>query len=289
MKQRTDYYVYVYVDPRNFEEFYYGKGCDGRKESHLDDGGISEKTERIKAIHKEGLEPTVRVIAKELTEREALLVESALIWKLGKNLTNRTAGHYSKHFRPQHTMHLNLPSFDFHNSIFYVNVSEGAHRSWEDCRRFGFVAAGNGRNWSEQLDRLQPGDVVAAYQRRSGFLGVGVVRHRSVTVRRFRHNGKPLQTRRLAEPRLLENASDPELAQYLVTVHWHKSVARDEGKFRPNAGLYTPQRVVASLATQPVTRAFIEDSFEVSLDELVGGGRNKTGRQRRNRLGNKAV
>ena len=25
------FYVYVYIDPRNFQEFYYGKGKDSRK------------------------------------------------------------------------------------------------------------------------------------------------------------------------------------------------------------------------------------------------------------------
>ena len=29
-----DYYVYVLIDPRNFEEFYYGKGKGSRKDVH---------------------------------------------------------------------------------------------------------------------------------------------------------------------------------------------------------------------------------------------------------------
>ena len=29
-----DYYVYVYIDPRNHEEFYYGKGVGSRKDAH---------------------------------------------------------------------------------------------------------------------------------------------------------------------------------------------------------------------------------------------------------------
>ena len=27
----NDYYVYVYIDPRNYEEFYFGKGRGSRK------------------------------------------------------------------------------------------------------------------------------------------------------------------------------------------------------------------------------------------------------------------
>jgi hypothetical protein len=37
MNERANFYAYVYVDPRNFEEFSYGKGYGGRKESHLKD------------------------------------------------------------------------------------------------------------------------------------------------------------------------------------------------------------------------------------------------------------
>jgi hypothetical protein len=46
----NNFYVYVYIDPRNFEEFYYGKGKGWRKEAHLWDTSSSEKTKRIKAI-----------------------------------------------------------------------------------------------------------------------------------------------------------------------------------------------------------------------------------------------
>jgi len=80
-----DFYVYVYIDPRNYEEFYYGKGRGARRLAHLFDETDSEKVARIRAIRKEGSEPIVRTIAAGLTEPEALLIETTLIWKLGKN------------------------------------------------------------------------------------------------------------------------------------------------------------------------------------------------------------
>jgi uncharacterized protein len=86
-------------DPRNYEEFYYGKGCGGRKDAHLAALNESEKTRRVAAIRKEGEEPIIRVVAKGLTEREALLVETTLIWKLRRDLTNLKQGHYSRQFR----------------------------------------------------------------------------------------------------------------------------------------------------------------------------------------------
>ena len=38
----NDYYVYVYIDPRNFEEFYFGKGKGNRKNAHLSDNTDSK-------------------------------------------------------------------------------------------------------------------------------------------------------------------------------------------------------------------------------------------------------
>ncbi|HEV3417199.1 MAG TPA: GIY-YIG nuclease family protein, partial [Pirellulales bacterium] len=80
----SDFYVYVYIYPRNLEEFYYGKGRGSRKGAHLVDKSDSAKSRRIAEIRKEGLAPLIRVIARGLTEAEALLVEKTLLWKLGK-------------------------------------------------------------------------------------------------------------------------------------------------------------------------------------------------------------
>ena len=43
-----DYYVYVYIDPRNFEEFYYGKGKGSRKNAHH--SGVSDSEKSIDAL-----------------------------------------------------------------------------------------------------------------------------------------------------------------------------------------------------------------------------------------------
>jgi hypothetical protein len=109
----NEYYVYVYIDPRNFEEFYYGKGKGSRKQAHLFDVSESEKAKRIREIRKAGLDPIVRVIASGLTEKEALLVEATLIWKLGKFTDNVAGGHFSNKFRPHNTLHIELDNFDY--------------------------------------------------------------------------------------------------------------------------------------------------------------------------------
>ena len=64
----SDYYVYVYIDPRNYEEFYYGKGFGSRKDIHLKDVGESRKARRIADIRNAGCQPIVRVVARGLTQ-----------------------------------------------------------------------------------------------------------------------------------------------------------------------------------------------------------------------------
>ncbi|MBI4027480.1 MAG: hypothetical protein HY360_21015 [Verrucomicrobia bacterium] len=108
------------------------------------DQGESDKAARIKQIKAAEIDPTIRIIATDLTEDQALLVETALIWKLGTRLTNKNSGRYASKFRPQNTLHRRHVGFDFSRRIHLFNVGEfdATHRSWDDCRNHGFLSAG---------------------------------------------------------------------------------------------------------------------------------------------------
>lgn len=80
----NDYYVYVYIDPRNFEEFYYGKGRGSRKDAHLSATSESDKSRRIAEIRRAGLDPIVRVVARNLSTHDALLVKRLCSGNLGR-------------------------------------------------------------------------------------------------------------------------------------------------------------------------------------------------------------
>ena len=220
-----NYYVYVYIDPRNYEEFYYGKGKGNRKDAHLKDSSDSDKAQKIREIKKAGLEPIIRVIAKGLTEKEAFLVEKTLLWKLGKTLTNISKGQLKAHFRPFNTMYKELPEFDFSNDLYYVNIGEGPARNWDDCRRFGFLSAGQGTQWSEPMKTLCKGDVVVAYLKGKGYVGIGVVKDKAVSSSHFRHNHKSLHDLKLVEPGILKNYNNAN-AEFLVKVIWLKPFPR---------------------------------------------------------------
>lgn len=269
MIQNNDYYVYVYIDPRNFREFYYGKGKGSRKEAHLKDKTKSKKTTHLEQIKKAGLEPIIKVIAAGLTEEQAFLVEKTLIWKARDSLDNVSSGNFQDNFRPENQFHKNIPGFDFENDIFYLNVGEGKHRSWNDCKKYGFMAAGNGQRFSDSLKKLSKGDVIAAYVTKSGFVGIGKVTKEAVKAIDFRYKNKPLEKLDLECDGILENSHDDELGEYLIAVEWIKSVPKEKAFFKSRIGLYTPQKVRASLANQPKTLAFIESSFDVILEEIM--------------------
>lgn len=265
------YYVYVYIDPRNFEEFYYGKGTGSRSHAHLQDAGDSVKVQRIRAIKAEGLDPIIRIIARGLTSEEALMVETALIWKLGRNLTNVASGQYVGRFRPPDMLHKRLPRFDFENGIYYVNVGEGAHRNWDDCREYGFLTAGGLPRWRDAICGLEVGDVVVAYLKGKGYVGVGVVRSAAVPYELYRHQGRPLSDYQFVAPNMGEAAADRELCQYILGVDWRSSVDREDAKWAPKSGLFSTTHVRASLDAQPATISFVEESFGVDLGALADG------------------
>lgn len=265
-----DYYVYVYIDPRNFQEFYYGKGKGSRKEAHLQDANNSEKTRRIKAIQDQGLTPIIRVIASRLSEHDALLIEKTLLWKLGKSLANIATGHYSDNFRPHDTLHLELPCFDFQNGIFYYNIGEGPHRNWDDYVRFGFISGGQGIRWRDAMRGFREGDVIAAYLKGRGFVGIGIITSEARPVREFRVTGRSLLDEDLVCKGIFDNCDSNEQCEYVAQVNWVATVNRESAKWKARSSLYTTTHIRASLEGQPKTRAFLEKEFGLSLRQLLG-------------------
>ena len=266
----SDFYVYVYIDPRNLEEFYFGKGRGSRKHAHLSDASDSEKARRIAAIHADGLEPIVRVVARGLTEHDAFLVEKTLLWKLGRTLTNVSSGHHADKFRPHDKLHLRLPGFDFANGVYYYNVGESGNRHWDDYREFGFISAGQGRRWRDAMLGFEPGDVVAAYLKGCGYVGVGRVLAPAKPVLEAVVAGRPLLSLPLRAEQMDRNADSPEKAEHVCPVEWLAAVDRSAAHWRPRSGLYTTTHVRASLHGQPKTLAFLEERFELHLGELIG-------------------
>jgi len=92
--------VYLISDPATDEVFYVGKGTRTRLIQHINEGvgadmsvgAESAKRTRIRDIRKAGHEPRLEVVRHGLSEREAFLIEAALIDCM-PHLTNTVAGH----------------------------------------------------------------------------------------------------------------------------------------------------------------------------------------------------
>lgn len=91
---RLGYYVYLYVDPRNGQPFYVGKGQGDRALSHLSEEAESRKCARIAELRGEGKEPRIDILAHALRDEEtAFRIEAAVIDLFGLDvLTNEVRG-----------------------------------------------------------------------------------------------------------------------------------------------------------------------------------------------------
>jgi hypothetical protein len=100
IQDKIKYYVYLYIDPRNEQIFYVGKGRGNRAFSHLKEKSKSEKNLRISDIQKDGLQPKIEILVHGLEdESTARKIEASIIDLLGiDNLTNIQSGYESREF-----------------------------------------------------------------------------------------------------------------------------------------------------------------------------------------------
>jgi hypothetical protein len=155
---------------------------------------------------------------------------------------------------------------------YYVNVGDGPHRSWEDMRRYGFVAAGHGRFYSVRLQQLSPGDPIFCYQKGAGYVGYGTVRSPVVKVDEFAtEGGVSLSELELKQPGIFDLVDDPEMAEYVVGVDWHHAVPISDARWLD--GGFANQNIVCKLR-HSATISFLEREFGVkqTQSETVRAG-----------------
>jgi len=145
------------------------------------------------------------------------------------------------------------------NGEFYASFGQGATRSWNEARRYGFISAGGGSWYSNTLKLLNVGDRVWVKAPSYGFVGVGEVSGRPQSATDFM-----IQTSDGQRPALevLSEASyhreftaEPDRIEYFVPVRWLHTVPLDQAV--NEIGLFGNQNTVCK-PTTPRWRSTVE-------------------------------
>jgi|SRR5581483_10070930 len=129
-----------------------------------------------------------------------------------------------------------------------MNIGDDAgankHRVWDECRKYGYMLAGGGKQWIEQIKRLMPGSLLFAYASGCGYVGFGEVISDAVPEKDF---VPPGQTKRLVDlPREAEphpQVNDPESSDWCIPVRWIRTFDRDQGVLRNLARRSTVEQI----------------------------------------------
>lgn len=148
-------------------------------------------------------------------------------------------------------------SFDA-DHFMYMNIAEGPHRCWVDCRRYGFLSAGQGERWSSQLVRLNVGAPVYAYFKEHGYVGLGVVDGERRMASEHVVSGTRLFDLPLVQPGLKENSGNPSKCEWVVPVRWYRTRNVSEAV---GYGLFSSQHVTCRLR-DATTLQFLRAAFE---------------------------
>lgn len=114
---------------------------------------------------------------------------------------------------------------------FFMNTGDDGSndgRSWEDCRKYGFMRAGGNEYYQSGVRSLKVGDKVFAYLSGHGYVGLGEVVTEAVPEIDFVPPGQ--QARLLDLPkkaRTSANVDDPNATDWCAAVKWIYSVNRD--------------------------------------------------------------
>jgi hypothetical protein len=150
----------------------------------------------------------------------------------------------------------------------YVSFGEGAERSWDDARRYGFVSAGGGAWYSNTLRQLSPGNRIYVYIPKGngvgGYVGVGDVTGEAQMASEFlvdEDGTRVALTDVASAPDMArDNTTDPEVSEWVVPVRWIATRSRDEAI--KDSDFFANQNSAARL-THGYTLNRLRDAFEL--------------------------
>ncbi len=147
-------------------------------------------------------------------------------------------------------------------SIF-VNVGESKQqgnttRDWGLCKVFGFISAGHGARYANDMKRIKPGAIIYAYSSGAGYVGMGTALEAAVPITQFLVDGEPLQNRMPENPLFFHHLDDLEMCEWVVRVKWDKTLEREQAIYRTGLFVHvaTSCRIKDAITVQYLHREF---------------------------------
>jgi hypothetical protein len=113
---------------------------------------------------------------------------------------------------------------------FFFNTGDGSNpnRSWYDCKKYGFMIAGEGQEYQEHIRTLEKGDILFAYLSKAGYVGMGEVIGSPAPQGQF---VPPGQTKPLIELPLSANTQwdrmHTDRCDWCIPVRWTHALERE--------------------------------------------------------------
>ena len=126
--------------------------------------------------------------------------------------------------------------------VYFLNVPERGGRDWEEFRRWGYISSVGCARTLDALSELTAGDRIAAYLRRCGYVGIGIV---------------------LGAARPASGMEE----EYRLPVRWLRTVERHDARWLPRRGLYASPQVTAPMTHRIETLRFLQHAFDFALTE----------------------
>lgn len=118
---------------------------------------------------------------------------------------------------------------------WFMNVGEDetGGRSWEDCRRYGFLSSGGTEQHQQHARALRVGDKVFAYLSSHGYVGVGEVTADAVPQKDFIPVGESSRLVELPVTAQLRPAYwESPVSDWCVAVRWAVALPREQAVLR---------------------------------------------------------
>lgn len=152
------------------------------------------------------------------------------------------------------------------SGLYYVTGGAEEDRPWEELRQHGIFTADGGRQYTNQLDRLEVDAPIFYYQKKIGYLGYGRVTTPKTLASDFvLADGRKL-TDVLPTRYLTQFSDDPDRAAYVVGVEWQRTYPRNETK--TYQGIFANQAIACRIYDQQ-TADFLREQFGLRADEAT--------------------